>query len=285
VDGHHPRRRPLRPARPESRPGLALPVALGWAATDRLSLSAAAGLFHQAPDASDLSAVFGTPSLSLQRATHLSAGQSLRISGDFTLETTAFYRNLEHLVARSRLATPRLAQALTQDGQGRSFGVQWLARLRSRGGLFGWLAHTASRSERRSLGDPTFRLLDDDQSHVLALVAGFERGGWGAGGRLRYTSGAPRTPVIGSFYETTSGQFEPVFGPQNSTRLPPFFQLDLRLERKLSRGAASLTLYLDLLNVTFHKNAEELAYSADYRRRGAISGLPTLAVLGARAER
>jgi hypothetical protein len=43
-----------------------------------------------------------------------------------------------------------------------------------------------------------------------------------------------------------------------------------------------LRLYLDVQNVTYRRNAEELAYSADYSQRGAITGLPTLAVLGAR---
>ena len=38
----------------------------------------------------------------------------------------------------------------------------------------------------------------------------------------------------------------------------------------------------ELYTNEFRRNAEELAYSADYSQRGAITGLPTLAVLGAR---
>ena len=36
--------------------------------------------------------------------------------------------------------------------------------------------------------------------------------------------------------------------------------------------------------VTDHSNGEEYVYSADYSRRGTVSGLPILAVVGAKVE-
>jgi hypothetical protein len=229
-----------------------------------------------------MSAVFGTPALTLQRAVHVSAGEAARLPGGLDLELTGFYKRLDHLVVRSRLPDPTLAQALTQDGEGRSYGAQILVRRQLRRGLLGWLAYTASRSERRYAFDPAYRLFDYDQTHVLAVVASYERDGWSGGARFRTTTGAPRTPVVGSFYETTGGQFEPVFGAQNSIRLPAFYQIDVRLEKKVAWPRVGLDVYLDVLNVTFHKNAEEIVYSPDYSRRGYLTGLPILAVLGAR---
>jgi hypothetical protein len=41
---------------------------------------------------------------------------------------------------------------------------------------------------------------------------------------------------------------------------------------------------LDVQNVTSRKNPEEIAYSADFSKRDYISGLPILAVMGARVE-
>jgi hypothetical protein len=259
-------------------PRLSMSLALGR----RLTFSAAAGVYHQPPAAADLGAVFGTPALSLQRAVHVTAGAAARLADGLSLEVTGFDKLLDHLVVRSRLPSPTLAQALTQDGEGRSYGVQVLLRRQLRDGLLGWLAYTASRSERRYAGDAGYRLFDADQTHVLSLVASYERRGWSGGARFRATTGAPRTPVVGSFYETTSGQFEPLFGAQNSVRLPAFYQLDLRAEKKFTWARAALDVYLDVLNVTFHKNAEELVYSADYSRHSYITGLPILAVLGVR---
>ncbi len=96
--------------------------------------------------------------------------------------------------------------------------------------------------------------------------------------------GAPRTPVVGSFYDTTEGRAEPVFGAQNSTRLPAFYELDLRAEKALAIGPVTLRLSLDVLNVTYRKNVEEVGYSFDFSQRRYITGLPILAVLGARLE-
>ena len=61
-------------------------------------------------------------------------------------------------------------------------------------------------------------------------------------------------------------------------------QLDLRAEYAFVWSRATLRLYLDVQNVTYRRNPEEIVYSADWSQRGAITGLPTLAVLGARVQ-
>jgi hypothetical protein len=250
----------------------------------RLTLSAAAGLNEQPPDPADLGAVFGTPALGLSRAVHVTAGEVARLGAGVDLEITGFYRLLDHLVVRSRRPDPTLAQALTQDGEGRSFGAQILLRRQARGGLQGYVAYTLSRSERRYVGDVSYRLFDYDEPHVLAAVASYEIGGFRLGARFRAATGAPRTPVVGSYVDANTGQFAPVFGAQNSIRLPAFYQLDLRAERPFTWSRVRLTLSLDVLDVTFHKNAEEVVYSFDYSRKSYVTGLPLLGVLGARVE-
>jgi outer membrane receptor protein involved in Fe transport len=257
-------------------------LSVSWAVTPRVTLSAAGGYYHQPPAPADLSAVFGTPALDLQRAIHVSAGQAARLGAGLDLEVTGFYKWLDHLVVRSRRPDPTLAQALTQDGEGRSYGAQVLLRRKLGQGFSGWLAYTLSRSERHYVGDPGYRLFDFDQTHVLSVAASYEHRGWVAGVRFRAATGDPRTPVERGFVDTTSGQYQPVFGAQNSIRLPAFYQLDLRAEKTITWPRVSLRISLDVLNVTFHKNAEEIVYSFDYSRSAYVTGLPILAVLGAR---
>src|SRR5262249_31794093 len=163
-----------------------------------------AGLHHQPPAPADLSAVFGTPALGLLRAAHFTAGQAARLGAGMDLELTGYYERLDHLVVRSRLPGPTLAQALVQDGEGRTYappaptlapplgraaagrpyGAQVPLRRRLRDGLFGWIAYTLSRSERRYAGDPGYRLLDYDQTHVLSAVASYEIRGYAFGARF-----------------------------------------------------------------------------------------------------
>jgi hypothetical protein len=248
------------------------------------SIFASGGTYHQPPAAEDLSAVFGTPALGLSNATHVSAGETLHITKTLTAEATAFYKWMNDLTVRSRLVDPPLAQSLVQDGEGRSYGVQFLVREEVWKGFFGWVSYTISRSERRYVGDASWRLFDFDEPHVLTAVASQEVGRWTFGARFRFASGYPRTPVTGSYYDAKDDDYQPIFGAQNTLRIPSFYQLDLKVERVIPLGRVKLVAFVDVQNVTFHTNDEEIVYSSDYRQRSYITGLPTLAVVGGRVE-
>jgi TonB family protein len=260
-------------------------LAARWEVTPRLAMSAAYGTYHQAPEPEDLSSVFGTPDLSLSKATHVTIGESLRITSTLSADVIAFQKTMKDLVVRSRLTNPILARALTQNGEGRSYGVQLLLRQELWEGFFGWVSYAISRSERRYDTDETWRAFDFDQPHVLSVVASQEIGRWSFGARFRYATGNPRTPVIGSTYDARSDRFDPVFGAQSSIRIPAFWQLDVRVDRSFKLGeSVRLLLFADVQNVTNRDNAEEIAYSASFRQRSVITGLPTIAVVGARLE-
>ncbi|WP_394822523.1 TonB-dependent receptor [Pendulispora albinea] len=252
----------------------------------RLTFFASGGAYHQAPEPADLSAIFGTPALGLSRALHASLGERITVLPGLTAEVTGFYKTMSDLVVRSRSVTPKLAQALVQDGEGRSYGLQLLVRRELGHGLSGWISYTMSRSERR-IAEPAarYRLFDFDQPHVLVVALSQELGRWVLGARFRYASGVPRTPVVGAYYDAVSDRSDPVFGLHNGARLPAFYQLDARVERSVPLGKdVLLALSLDVQNVTYRENAEEVVYSPDFRQRGYIRGLPTVAVVGARLE-
>jgi hypothetical protein len=253
--------------------------------TPKLAVLAAAGLYSQPPDPADLSAVFGNPTLGAAHAEHASLGGTLLLSPSLSLETVGFYRSSRDLAVRDPSATPPLAGALLQQGTGRAYGVQFLLRQQPWHGLFGWVAYTVSRSERRDAPGARWRLFDDDQSHVLTVVATKRLDAWSVGLRLRYARGLPGTPVIGALYDAKDDVYQPIFGPQNSTRLPDFWQVDLRVDRRVRMAdAASLLVYLELLNVTNRTNGEAYVYNIDYTQRGTVRGLPATAVVGVRAE-
>ena len=163
--------------------------------------------------------------------------------------------------------------------------MQVLLRQQPWHGFFGWVAYTVSRSERLDTPGSSWRLFDYDQPLVLTVVASKEVRAWTVGLRFRYATGLPRTPVTGAFYDAKDDLYQPVFGPQNSIRLPAFWQLDLRVDRSFLLGeSARLLVYVEGLNVTNRTNGDEYIYNADYTRRGTIAGLPAIAVVGARID-
>jgi TonB family protein len=260
-------------------------LSAAYRATRKLTFTAGGGVYGQPPAVEDLSPVFGNPNLASSSAIHASAGVSYRLTGTLVMEIVGFYKRLYDLVARSGLPSPPAGQSLEQSGIGRSYGGQVLLRQELAKGFFGWLSYSISRSERRDRPDSNWRLFDYDQTNVLTLLASYEIShGFQAGARFRYTTGMPRTPVAGAYFNTTSQQGEPIFGAQNSIRLPAFYALDLRVEKAFVYRRLKFNVFADVQNVSNRKNPEEIIYSADYSQRSYIAGLPVLPVVGLRME-
>lgn len=256
-------------------------IAVRYQIAPRMLVKAAFGIYHQPPGAEDLSAVFGNPGLGLAQARHALIGTSVKLTPSLTTEVTAFHSSMSDLVARSTAPTPLLAEALVQQGSGKSYGVQFLLRQEQVGRFFGWVSYSIIRSLRTAGPGLDERLFDYDQSHVFTAVGSYDLGaGFEVGLRGRFATGYPRTPVIGSYYSPRTDRFEPIFGAQNTSRIPAFMQLDARIAKRFKIGRTEAELYLDVQNVTNRSNAEEVVYGYDYKQKAYITGLPILPVLG-----
>jgi hypothetical protein len=256
-----------------------------YRATKRLAFTFGGGIYGQPPDTEEMSPVFGNPSITVSRALHLSGGVSFKLRPTLTFEAVGFYKRLWDLVSRNALSTPPLAESLVQEQMGRIYGAQALLRQELVRGFFGWVSYSYVRSERRDHPGEDWRLSDYDQTHVLAVLASYQIGhGWEAGARFRYTTGFPRTPVVGSYFATAADQYDPLFGAHNSIRIPAFYQLDARIEKAFVFRREKLNVFLDVQNFTNRKNPEEIIYNFDYTKRAYITGFPTLAIFGARLE-
>lgn len=258
-------------------------LSLRWEPSKQARFTMSYGVYHQPPQPDDLSAVFGNPLLSSSRATHWVIGAAIKPLPWVSVEPTAFTTQSQGLAIRSTLASPRLAEALVQEGRGRTIGAQILLRRETAGRFFGWLSYTILRSERTREPNGGYTLFDLDQTHVLTALGSYDLGrGWEIGARFRYATGYPRTPVLRAYYDVQRDAYSPVFGAPNSDRLPAFLQIDARVSKRTRVGPGQLDVYLDVQNVTDRSNAEEVVYSVDYRQKRYITGLPILPVAGAR---
>ncbi len=258
-------------------------LAVTFDASPRVRFKAAYGRYHQLPQPEDLSAVFGNPTLSASRADHFLAGARFDLGASFSAETTAFYTTQTDLAARSASPSPALAAALEQPGSGRSYGAQMLVRKDLSAHVFGWLSYSILRSERQDVPGGRWRLFDFDQTHVLTALASYAIGaGFEAGARFRFSSGFPRTPVTGSYYDARTDTYQPTFGAQNTVRIPSFVDLDLRVSKLFALGKTELEAYVEVQNVTNRQNPEEIVYTYNYAKPGYITGLPILPSLGLR---
>jgi TonB family protein len=193
----------------------------------------------------------------LQTALQMSQGAEVLLPAEFTLTTTAFlhdYLGLTDITASGGVGGGDFGEAnddcTTKRVRGRAYGLELLLRRALTKRTTGWISYTLSRSTREA--HPLFNRdalqnipAEFDRTHVLSVIGAQDLGrGWRAGARFFFYTGHPysrsfnRTPVP----------------PYNSERLPPFYRVDVRLEKAWRVGKnGRFAFVLEGLNVTLHK--------------------------------
>ena len=177
--------------------------------------------------------------LGVRTATHASVGSRYRFDKGWSIEGTGFLREQDN-------DTPVNfeGQVVPFSTREYSAGLELLIRKRLTKKLYGWIAYTLMWSRLRFLEDNgeidrTERPSDFDQRHNLILLASYELPKrWRIGGRFRFVTGYPFTPVIGSV--AFNDGFGAVLGRRNSARLAPFHQLGPARRQALDPAARDL---------------------------------------------
>lgn len=257
-------------------------LALRYRLTPRVALKGAVGLYAQPPDPTAFSSVFGNPNLVPEHGAQYVLGTDFDLPFDLTGEVILFWKSLRDLVVSAENPGQ---PPLDNDGIGRAYGGQLLVRRNLGKRLYGWLAYTLSRSERKDHPDQAWYLFAYDQTNILTLMATYLLPrGWQAGARYRYVTGDPTTPVVGSFFDSVSDSYIAIAGATNSARLGAFNQLDLRVDKVFTFDRWRFSAYLDLQNTFNSANPEAVTYNYNYTIAHPLTGLPILPILGLRGD-
>ena len=257
-------------------------LALRYQLTPHLALKGAVGLYAQPPDPTAFSRDFGNPNILPEHGTQYVVGADGELLPGLTAEIALFWKNLRDLVVPGQNPGD---PPLNNDGLGRAYGGEVLIRQNLGKRLFGWLAYTLSRSERKDHPGQSWYPFEFDQTNILtAMLSYFLPRGFEVGARYRYVTGDPYTPVIGSFFDSVSATYTPLSGPMNSARLGPFSQLDVRVDKVFTFDRWRFSIYLDVQNVLRADNPEAVGYNYNYTITHPITGLPLLPILGIRGD-
>jgi hypothetical protein len=256
------------------------------------------GLYNQPPQLYEAVPPLGTKGLRASQAIHYALGVEQEISRYVEVSLEGFYKQLDGLV----IGTPSPSGASLEYkniGRGYAVGGEILLKHKASDRFFGWAAYTISRSARRDGKGSPERLFESDQTHLLTVLASYKLGaGWELGARFRLSSGDLVTPEVcdsgldgcdpsraNALYHAPTGGYTPLpYGGAYSERLPPFHQLDVRVDKKWSFKRFSISAYLDVQNVYNNANPEGLDYNFNYTTRQYSTGLPILPSAGLRGE-
>jgi outer membrane receptor protein involved in Fe transport len=253
---------------------------------DGTTLKGGAGLYHQPPQPVYVTKEWGNPDASEEGAWHYMVGVEQKLGGPVTMDLQLYYKRLFDLIFPTGLA-----DRYENIGTGKSYGAELLVRWNPGGRFFGWLSYSLSRSirDQKSVGGRIMPSGDDyDQPHNLIALGTLELpevwDGFSVGFRARYATGNPYVRTVSAVYDADADRYNGVQDAYSRGRMPDFFQLDLRADKRWTYRTWMLSLYLELQNATNRKNAEGVAYNYDYTQRGWTTGLPLFPSFGIRAE-
>jgi hypothetical protein len=160
----------------------------------------------------------------------------------------------------------RTANAFEVRSTGTAYGVELFLKRKLTSRLGGFLSYTLSRSERSANGRTYVATFD--RTHVLNTALAFDLGRrWRAGTRVTFYTGLPKLP-------------DP---SDSSTRLPSFFRIDLRLEKRWQLGKTWwISAVAEWMNATLSKEAVSTTCTLQgctYQTIGPVT-IPSLGVEG-----
>lgn len=221
--------------------------------TRQLTLKNALGLAAQPPSFVVPVAGFeigGLPG-GLQRSVQSSAGAEYRLPDEMKLTLSLFHNaffNMTDILSLARIEDADEVLQLDTRARGQAYGLELMFHRDLTRRFGGFLSYTLSRSSRFTASERIAAAFD--RTHVLNAVAAYDIGRrWRAGGRFVFYTGTPALPDFG--------------GASAESRLPPFYRLDVRLEKRWPFGSrgAFWALVFEVLNTTL--NSEVVARSCD----------------------
>jgi len=249
-----------------------------YALTDSTLITAGWGKYHQFPAGHEVIKEIGNPGLDYIKAEHYTLGTENKLGGEWSVKLEGYYKRLYDVVV------PDDTYNYLNSGSGKAYGSELLIKKDSRSGWWGWLSLDYSRTTRRNdlTGeDFSYRF---DQPLVINTVITWEFAPtWSCGIKWRYQSGAPYTPVTGTYQDST-GRTRPVYGAIGSERIPDYHRLDLRIQKDFLFDTWKLGFFLDIINAYARNNVAGYEYKDNYTKKEPVYQLPFLPSIGVHAE-
>jgi len=265
---------------------------------DRFAVKGATGLYHQPPQPQEAVGVGTTASVGYERSWASSVGYEHRLSNAVHYDIDVFYRSMDRQIVFDESWTGFGSNPFVNEGLGRAYGVEVIARHDPVNRFFGWVSYTLSRAvrndypstcdadENRLLGTgDCWTQFDFDQTHIFSAQGGYDLPhDFGVSAQVQYVTGNPTSPFNAGVYDADSDFYNGfAVGPPNSERLPPFFQTSLRFDKLFTFKTWQFEAYVDLLNAVRGVNPEFTIYNYDYSEYAYVRGLPFIPNIGIEA--
>jgi len=253
-----------------------------------LYLNMSYGIFYQSPSYIWLVSNTGNQNLEDIRADHYIGGLEYIFMPDLKASVEVYYKKYNKYPVSTVRPYFILSnnggnfenennfglEPLISDGTGYANGIEFFIQKTFSNNYYFNLNLSIYRAKYTSL-DNVERNSDFENRVLFTTFGGYQfNNGWTLGGKFRFVGGRPYTPI------------NPIDGTQlvpeyNIARLPDYYSLDVRVEKKWSFSAWTLITYIDIQNITNRKNVSgyqwnEFTKTIDTNE--SIGVLPTIGI-------
>jgi hypothetical protein len=166
-------------------------------------------------------------------------------------------------------------EAVTTNGKGNAYGIEFFAQKKLTNRFFGILSYTYYRSKYSGVNNVLVPSSWDNE-HLLSVTLGYKLPrNWELGLKFRYQGGAPYTPYDEAASRTnylSQGQGIFDYTRLNTLRVNGFNGSDIRIDKKWNFRKTTIDLFLDITNwyaaksvavpsYTFKRTADNTAFA------------------------
>lgn len=246
------------------------------------------GIFYQTPSYVWLVSNAVNRNLEDIRADHYVAGLEYIIMPDLKASVEVYYKKYDKYPVSTTRPYFILSNSggsfdnqndfglepLVSAGTGNSRGVEFYIQKTLSNNYYFNINLSLFNAKYKSL-DGIERSSDFDNKVLFTAFGGYQlKNNWTVAGKFRYAGGRPYTPI------------NPVDGTQlvseyNSARLPDYYSLDIRVEKKWNFAKWTLNTYIDIQDITGRKNVTAYKWNKFTRTietQNSIGVLPTIGI-------
>lgn len=266
-------------------------IALSYVLADQWTLNASIGRYYKIPPytilgfADQNKQLINRNSQYLQ-SDHYAAGIEYLPNDGLRFTVEGFYKDYANVPVsvRDGISLSNLGsdfnvlgnEAITTNGKGRTYGVEFFAQKKLTKHFFGILSYTFYRSQY-SGNNQQLIASSWDNRHLLSLTGGYKfKRNWELGLKFRYQGAAPITPydeTASRLNYLTLGQGVLDYSRLNANRLGAFHASDIRIDKKWNLRKVTIDLFLDVTNWYAAKSPAQDSYT--FKRNASNTGFMT----------
>ena len=232
-----------------------------WLASQNVRITATAGRYHQAPDATERASDASNADLKNELVDQLSVGFAYSLSDSLELFVEPYYQSLTELIVEQ----DGTRRTLANTGEGRSYGLDTALTRVFDNGWSADVTYSYNDSTVKDSADGDYYDADFGRPHSMSVGGIWEANArWKISSRWKYASGRPSDSYV--VHENVLGDDQPLRYSRetvafNTDRYDSYNSLNVRVDYRRAFGRTNVIAFVDVINLLGSSNPSNTGFN------------------------